>query len=54
MRFWKIKKNTTAGTIDNDVNASTAVSTEYCEANDWTPRGSVYDDSLFRMKSGSM
>jgi hypothetical protein len=42
MRFWKIKKKITAGIIDKDVNASTrAVSTEYCDANDWTPSGSV-------------
>src|SRR3954463_8044589 len=55
MRRWKIRKKMTAGTIDNEVKASTlAVSTEYCDANDCTPSGNVYDDSLFRMKSGSM
>ena len=35
-------KNTRAGIIDNDVNASTlAVSTEYCDENACTPSGSV-------------
>ena len=33
-------KNTSAGIIDNEVNASTfAVSTEYCDANACTPSG---------------
>jgi hypothetical protein len=35
-------KNTSAGIMDRDVNARTlAVSTEYCDANAWTPSGSV-------------
>src|SRR5450756_2222791 len=55
MRRSNSEKNTSAGIIDSDVNASTrAVSTEYCDANDWTPRGSVYEDSLLSMNSGSM
>ena len=55
MRRWKIVKNTSAGIIDIDVNASTfAVSTEYCDENAWTPSGSVYAASLFRMNSGRM
>jgi hypothetical protein len=55
MRRWKIVKNTSAGIIDIEVNASTlAVSTEYCDENDCTPSGSVYAASLFRMNSGRM
>ena len=42
MRRSKSVKNSRAGIIDSDVNASTrAVSTEYCDANAWTPSGSV-------------
>jgi hypothetical protein len=51
----KSEKKISAGIIDSDVNASTrAVSTEYCEANAWTPSGSVYWPSSLRMNSGSM
>ena len=44
IRRSKSEKNTRAGIIDRDVNASTrAVSTEYCAANACTPSGKVYD-----------
>ena len=45
MRRSKRLKKTSAGIIDSDANASTrAVSTAYCDANAWTPRGNVYED----------
>ena len=47
-------KNTNAGIIDSEVNASTfAVSTEYCDAKACTPSGRVKVSWLFRMNSGS-
>src|SRR5690625_3441160 len=44
-----------AGSIVGAVNAKTcAGSIEYCDANDCTPSGSVYDPSLFKMNRGKM
>ncbi len=54
MRRSKMVKNSSAGIIDSDVNASTmAVSTEYCELNCCTPSGRVNCEMSLRMNSGS-